>query len=98
MSELEHYREEILAVEERIGRLAIVCRVDLEDEHQVHALRNGVVNGFSGHDAHTMTLLRQLLNLRDIIEGHLLAERGPEESRAIMEEIEVQLRQHGFRR
>lgn len=98
MSGLEHYREEIFAVEERIGRLAIVCRVDLEDSHQVHALRNGQVNGFGGHDAHTMTLLRQLLNLRDIIEGHCIDDRGAEECRLIREEIEEQLRLHGFRR
>lgn len=98
MSELEHYQEEIFAVEERIGRLAIACRVDLQDGHQVAALRSGAVNGFNGHDPHTMNLLRQLLNLRDIIAGHCIEDRGEQECRVMMENIEEQLRQHGFRR
>ena len=97
MSELEDYDEEIFAVEERIGRLAIACRIDLTDSAQLAAVRNGNHNG-SDQDEHGVHLLRHLLVLKDYITLHCVQDRGAEECRHIMEEIDNRLRQHGFRK
>ncbi len=98
MSQLEHYDHEFFAVEERIGRIAIACRIDLTDTVQLAAVRNGDLIYLASRDSNSCHLLRQLLALKDHITVHCINDHGVDECRQIMEDIEVKLRQHGFRR
>jgi ribosomal protein S3AE len=97
MSELEHYGNEIYAIEERIARLAIVCGLDLENNIHVSAVKKGnfvfCVNG----DKASHQLFHEMLLLRDYVKSHCASERGSDRCRDIIDDVEERLRQHGFR-
>lgn len=98
MSQLEHYDDEIFALEERISRLAIACRIDLTDSVQLAAVRQGEHTRVASGSQRSVHLLRQLLNLKDYVTVHCIEDHGVDECRQIMDEIEARLRQNGFRR
>ena len=98
MSQLEHYDDEIFALEKRIGRLAIVCRIDLTDVIQLTAVRQGDHSSLASRDPGSCHLLRQLLSLKDYVTMHCIDDHGIDGCQNIMEDIDTRLRQHGFRR
>lgn len=98
MSQLEHYDDELYAIEERIERLAIACKIDLGDRAQLSALTTGVHARITASDTDTVYLLRELLLLRDYVTLNCVGERGIEECRSIVKQIDLRLRQHHLRK
>ncbi len=98
MSQLEHYDEEFFALEERIGRIAIACRIDLTDAAQLAAVRHGDPIHLADRDPESCQLLRQLLALKDYITVHCIKDHGVEQCQQIMTDIDAKLRLHGFRK
>ena len=96
MSELEHYDDELFALEERINRLALAGGVDLNENAQITAIIKGQFAFFSNSDEHVYHLLRELLLLRDYITIHCADERGLKECREILEHVDSRLRRNGF--
>lgn len=96
MSELEHYDREIYAIEERLGRLAIACGIDLSNSTHVDAVREGNFAFCPNGDETSHRMLRELVLLRDYVTVQCASERGLAECREIIEDVYSRLRQHGF--
>lgn len=94
MSGLEHYDNEIFAVEARVGRLAIACGVDVSNERHVAAAKSGDFSFCTNGDAHTHRMLQELLQLLDYITLHCVNERGMAECPKTIEDVETRLRLH----
>jgi hypothetical protein len=99
MSELEHYDQEIYALDERIGRLAQICGADLSRTEVVVALIKGRYDFCARSDALAKVKreeLRGLLMLKYRIEASCIDAIGVEEcGRMIVEQDERVLRR-GF--
>lgn len=64
MSELEHFREDLHAIDREILRAALVARVDLNDEQGLEALMREPVPHTNTPQGHARERLRGLLFLR----------------------------------
>ena len=99
MSELEHYDREIYELDERIGRLALICGADLSLSTVVAAL----IKGHFDNCAHKNDLskakleeIRGLLMLKYKIEASCVDDLGVEHFDQIVAEQDMRLRNRGF--
>ncbi len=99
MSELGHFDREIYELDERIGRLALLCGADLSRPEVVLRLIKGQFEDCSRPEALTPLRreeLRGLLLLKYKIEASCLEAVGPVECARIIAEQEALLRQRSF--
>ena len=99
MSELEHYDQEIYALDERIGRLAQICGADLSRTEVVVALIKGRFEFCTRSDALAKVKreeLRGLLMLKYRIEASCIDAIGTEECGRLIAEQEERVRRRGF--
>ncbi len=97
MNGFEHYDEELIALSERIGRLAIGCAVDLNVRENIVSIIRGDLDVCRRGDPHRRRELRGLIRLMYRIEQHCIATLGPDECRRLVEAEEASLRRRGFR-
>jgi hypothetical protein len=99
MSELEHYDREIYELDERIGRLALICGADLSRSEVVEALIKGrfEVCTHSG-DLSKVRLeeLRGLLMLKYKIEASCADSLSVAQFDRLITEQDARLRKRGF--
>ena len=96
MSGLEHFDREILALDERIGRLALACGTDLRDNKVVVALIKGDFSSCHRPETPKLPELRALLMLKYGIQEHCIASLGAGECLRIVEETHEKLRRRGI--
>jgi len=95
MNGLEHFDEELYQLDERIGRLALACGVDLTQKDMVVSLIKGNYGVCEYGDSPKRQELRGLLMLKYHIEERCIATLGPEECAQLIDEEEARLRQRG---
>ncbi len=99
MTGLEHYDEELYALEQRLGRLALACGADLSREDVVIALIKGRWD-LCPRAAHvperTREELRALLMLKYRVEASCVDSLGAEDCRRLIAEHDEKLRGCGF--
>ena len=99
MSGLEHYDEEIEALDKRIGRLALLCGADLSR----HEVVIGLIKGNMAVCEHAQQIapghreeLRALLMMKYRIEASCVDAIGAEQCARLIAEQDDKLRRHGF--
>lgn len=99
MSGLEHYDEEIEALDKRIGRLALLCGADLSR----HEVVIGLIKGNTAVCEHVQQVapgqreeLRALLMMKYRIEASCVDAIGAEQCARLIAEQDDKLRRHGF--
>jgi len=99
MSELEHYDREIYELDERIGRLALICGADLSRS----AVVIGLIKGQFDVCAHKNELskaklveLRGLLMLKYKVEAECIDDFGVEHFDHLLAEQDIRLSNRGF--
>jgi hypothetical protein len=97
MSELEHYDEELYALDERINRLALACGADLTSADAIVSLIKGDFSACRRSSSPKRRELRGLLMLKYHIEEHCVAELGAGECRRIIDAEQARLRARGFK-
>ncbi|MFH0340573.1 MAG: hypothetical protein ACHBNF_00270 [Chromatiales bacterium] len=97
MSGFEHYEEELFEIDERIGRLAIACGVDLRQKDTIVDLIKGNYGVCKHGDNPKRQELRGLLMLKYRIEESCIVSIGTAECARLIDEEEAKLRRHGFR-
>ncbi|MGE0384388.1 MAG: hypothetical protein AB7Q97_06615 [Gammaproteobacteria bacterium] len=99
MSELEHFDEELLALDQRIARLAALCGADLTSTDGIVALIRGDFTRCRARDdlsAPRRQELRALLMLKYRIEQACIGELGADACRRIVDDEHDRLRRAGF--
>lgn len=101
MSDVGHYDREIYAIDERIGRLALLCGADLSRPEIVIGLIKGQFEVCTRRDAlsnQRREELRGLLMLKYKIEASCLDSLGAADCVRVIAEQDALLRQRGFPR
>lgn len=99
MSGLEHYGDELQALDQRIGRLALLCEADLTRHETIMSLIRGDFAACPRVDALSLPRLRELrglLMLRYRIEEKCLADLGAEACVRLIEDEQARLRRSGM--
>jgi len=99
MSDLEHYDRELYEIDERLGRLALLCGADLSRPEIVVGLIKGQFQVCTRPDALDLARreeLRALLMLKFKIAAECAETFGSEECARIIDEQDARLRQRGF--
>jgi hypothetical protein len=99
MSELGHFDSEIYALDERIGRLALVCGADLSREDVVVGLIKGRFDVCAHRDsipAAARAELRHLLMMKYRIELSCIDSIGAGECARLIRDQDERLRRRGF--
>ena len=100
MSQLGHYDDELYALDERIGRLAIACGIDISDDRVIVALIQGHFVLFRHREQPERTSwheqLRELLMLKYRVESNCLEYLGAEACRELLTAEHERLRRHGL--
>ncbi len=95
MSE-HHFDQELLALDERIKRLALSCGVDLKAHARIVSLIKGDFSVCAQGDSPKRQELRGLLMLKYHIEESCIAELGAGDCKRIIETEEATLLRRGF--
>jgi hypothetical protein len=99
MSELEHYDREISELDERVGRLALICGADISRSAVVAALIKGqfdVCAHKNDLSKSKLMELRGLLMLKYKVEAECVDELGVEHFDHLVAEQDIRLRNRGF--
>ena len=99
MSELEHFDREIYELDERIGRLALICGADLSQPEVVGALIKGQFEVCKHRTSLSKTgleELRGLLMLKYKIEASCVDSLGVADFARVVAEQDAQLSRRGF--
>ena len=99
MSELEHFDREIYELDERIGRLALICGADISRSAVVAALIKGqfdICAHKSGLSRAKLEEIRGLLMLKYKIEASCVDDLGVERFDHLIAEQDIRLRKRGF--
>lgn len=99
MTGLQHYDSEIHALDQRIGRLALVCGVNLSDRMVVVAIIKGDFSHCSHRDKVAQEHreeLRALLMMKYRIEAGCIHAMGAKECSRLVAEQDERLRRAGF--
>ena len=96
MSGLEHYDQELYALDKRIRRLAISCGIDLEQKGVIVSLIKGDYSICSRGDNPKRKELRGLLMLKYGIQEHCINEIGTDKCLQIVNDVDKKLKQCGF--
>lgn len=92
-----HFDNELLALDERIRRLALSCGVDLAAHDMIAALIKGDYSVCTHARNPRHEELRGLLMLKYHIEESCIAQLGVGDCKRIVEAEEAELRRRGFR-
>lgn len=99
MSELEHFDREVFELDQRIGRLSMICGADISSSTVVAAL----IKGQFDVCAHKENLskaklmeLRGLLMLKYKVEAECVDELGIEHFDHLVAEQDIRLKNQGF--
>jgi hypothetical protein len=98
MSALEHFDDELLALEERIKRLGIACGVDLAQKNAVVSVIMGDFGACRHGDMPKREELRALLMMKYQIQTHCIDALGAGDCLKIVEDIDARLARRGFRK
>ncbi len=96
MSDLENYENELLALDERISRLSLVCGVDINIDENIVSLIKGNFSICKKANDHTARELRGLLMLKYNIEEHCVEELGADKCLTIINDIHEKMKHEGF--
>ena len=99
MSDLEHFGREIRELDERIGRLALICGADISRSAVVAALIKGQFDiCVDKNDLSKAKLieLRGLLMLKYKVEADCVDVLGVEHCERLVAEQDIRLRNRGF--
>ena len=96
MSGMEHYDEELLALDKRIKRLAISCGIDLDKKGIIVSLIKGDYSMCSSGANPKRKELRGLLMLKYDIQEHCIESLGTDECFKIVEGVDDKLKKAGF--
>jgi hypothetical protein len=92
-----HFEHELLALDERIRRLALSCGVDLSAPDRIAALIKGDYSVCARARTPKHEELRGLLMLKYHIEESCIAQLGIGDCKRIVEAEEAELKRRGFR-
>jgi hypothetical protein len=96
MSGLEHYDQEIFALDKRINRLAISCGVDLKQEGIIVSLIKGNYSVCTRGKNRRRKELRGLLMLKYDIQEDCIESLGAGKCSLIIDKVNEKLRKRGF--
>ena len=97
MSDLEHFDQELYAVDARIARLGIACGVDLGNRDVIVALIKGNYAVCPHANMVKRDELRGLLMLKYDIEERCIESIGTDQCHYLIEEKEAKLRKRGLK-
>ena len=96
MGELEHYDQELYALDERIKRLAISCGIDLKQKDIIVSLIKGSYSVCHRGNNPICEELRGLLMLKYDIQKHCIDSLVASRCSQIIDEVDEKLRKRGF--
>jgi hypothetical protein len=96
MSGFEHFGEELKALEERLGRLALACGVNLGDRTVVASLIRGDFGVCGRGSFPKRDELRALLMLKYRIEAKCIDALGAGDCLRIVDQVDAELARRGF--
>lgn len=96
MSGLEHYDQELYALDQRIKRLAISCGIDLKQKDIIVSLIKGNYSVCQSGNNPKRKELRGLLMLKYDIQEHCIHSLGVDKCSQIIDEVDEKLREKGF--
>ncbi|MBI4697116.1 MAG: hypothetical protein HY749_24185 [Gammaproteobacteria bacterium] len=100
VSQLGHYDDELYALDQRIGRLAIACGIDISDDRVIVALIQSHYVLFHHQEQPERTSwhaqLRELLMLKYRVKSNCLEYLGAEACRTLLAAEHERLRRHGL--
>ncbi|HNB00397.1 MAG TPA: hypothetical protein PLK61_01220 [Nitrosomonas sp.] len=91
-----HFDKELFELDERIGRLAIACGVDIAQKNTIVSLIKGNYSVCLQGDNPRRQELRGLLMLKYHIEESCIDAIGANECAQLIDDEEARLRQRGF--